>query len=68
VSRRPRLTVRGRLTLLNTGLFAVCGAIVVVVSYALMAQLGTPGQSQQSSPPRGIPPGIAARCRSESLL
>jgi len=68
VSRRPRLTVRARLTLLNTGLFAVCGAIVVLVSYTLMAQLGTAGQSHQSSPPRGVPASIAARCRSESLL
>jgi HAMP domain-containing protein len=68
VTRRPRLTIRARLTLLNTGLFALCGAIVVVVSYTLMAQLGTPGQSPQSSPPRGVPAGIAARCRSESLL
>jgi signal transduction histidine kinase len=68
VSRRPRLTVRARLTLLNTGLFAVCGAIVVLVSYTLMAQLGTLGLSQQSSPPRGVPASIAARCRSESLL
>jgi signal transduction histidine kinase len=68
VTRRPRLTVRARLTLLNTSLFAVCGAIVVVVSYTLMAQLGTSGQSQQGSPPRGVPASIVARCRSESLL
>ena len=40
---RPRLTVRARLTLLYTGLFAVCGAIVVAVSYTLVAQLGAPG-------------------------
>jgi len=39
VSRCPRLTVRARLTLLNTGLFAVYGAIVVAVSYTLVAQL-----------------------------
>jgi hypothetical protein len=31
VIRRPRLTVRARLTLLYTGLFAVCGAVVVAV-------------------------------------
>jgi signal transduction histidine kinase len=43
---RPRLTVRARLTLLYTGLFAVCGAIVVAVSYALVARLGTSGQDQ----------------------
>ena len=29
---RPRLTLRVRLTLLYTGLFAVCGAVVVTVS------------------------------------
>jgi signal transduction histidine kinase len=49
VSRRPRLTVRTRLTLLYTGLFAVGGAIVVALSYALVAQLGIPGQRQQPS-------------------
>ena len=67
MSRRPRLTVRARLTLLNTGLFAVCGAIVVAVSYILVAQLGAPGQGQQS-PSRGLPPTFLAQCRSERLL
>jgi signal transduction histidine kinase len=52
VNRRPRLTVRARLTLLNTGLFAVCGAIVVAVSYTLVARVGVPGQRQQ--------PGLAS--------
>jgi signal transduction histidine kinase len=61
VSRRPRLTVRVRLTLLYTGLFAVCGAIVVAVSYSLVAHLGTPGQGQQA------PASFVARCRSEQL-
>jgi signal transduction histidine kinase len=32
------------LTLLYTALFAVCGAIVVAVSYALVAHVGTPDQ------------------------
>jgi signal transduction histidine kinase len=41
---RPRATLRARLTLLYTGLFATCGAIVVTLSYALVAQLGTTGQ------------------------
>jgi len=45
VSRRPGLTVRARLTLLYTGLFALCGAIVVAVSYSLVAHLGTPRPS-----------------------
>jgi signal transduction histidine kinase len=66
---RPRLTVRARLTLLYTGLFAVCGAIVVAVSYTLVARLGTPGQGQgdgtQPSSPNSVPAGIAAQCRSE---
>jgi len=58
---RPRLTVRARLTLLYTGLFAVCGAIVLAVSYTLVAQLKTP--------PQGHPPPspFAAQCRSEEL-
>ena len=47
---RPRLTVRARLTLLYTGLFAVCGAIVVAVSYALVAQLGAgAGQRERAA-------------------
>ena len=41
---RPRLTVRARLTLLYTGLFAACGAIVVAVSYAQVARLPAQGQ------------------------
>jgi signal transduction histidine kinase len=61
VSRRPALTVRARLTLLYTGLFAVCGAIVVAVSYTLVARLEPQGQSQQA------PASFLARCRSEQL-
>jgi signal transduction histidine kinase len=61
VSRRPRLTVRARLTLLYTGLFTVCGATVVAVSYILVARLEPQGQSQQA------PAGFLARCRSEQL-
>jgi signal transduction histidine kinase len=61
VSRRPRLTVRARLTLLYTGLFAVCGAIVVAVSYILVARLEPRGQSEQA------PASFLARCRSEQL-
>jgi signal transduction histidine kinase len=34
---RPRFTVRVRLTLLYTGLFAACGAILVGVTYGLLA-------------------------------
>jgi signal transduction histidine kinase len=61
VSRRPRLTIRARLTLLYTGLFAVCGAIVVAVSYTLVARLEPQGQSQRA------PATFLARCRSEQL-
>ena len=66
--RRPRLTVRARLTLLNTGLCAVCGAIVVAVSYILVAQLGAPGQAPQGSPSGGLSASFLAQCRSERLL
>jgi len=61
VTRPARLTVRGRLTLLYTGLFAVCGAIVVAISYALVAQLEPQAQGQQA------PASFLARCRSEQL-
>jgi signal transduction histidine kinase len=49
------------LTLLYTGLFAVCGAVVVAVSYILVARLEPQGQSQQA------PAVFLARCRSEQL-
>jgi signal transduction histidine kinase len=62
---RLRLTVRARLTLLYTGLFAVCGAIVVAVSYTLVAQLGTQGQGNVKSSPHDVPADIAAQCGSE---
>jgi signal transduction histidine kinase len=58
----PRPTLRVRLTLLYTGLFAGCGAIVVAVSYSLVAQLGVAGQNRQP------PAAFAARCQSEPLL
>jgi signal transduction histidine kinase len=61
VSRRPRLTVRARLTLLYTGLFAACGATVVAVSYILVARLEPQGQGQHA------PASFLARCRSEQL-
>ena len=61
MSRRPRLTVRARLTLIYTGLFAVYGAIVVAVSYILVARLEPQGQGQQA------PASFLARCRSEQL-
>jgi signal transduction histidine kinase len=61
VTRPPRLTVRARLTLLYTCLFALCGAIVVVISYSLVARLEPEGQG------RPAPPSFLARCRSEQL-
>jgi signal transduction histidine kinase len=64
---RPRLTVRARLTLLYTGLFAVCGAIVVAVSYTLVARLRAQGQGNGPQPSAGDLARFAARCRSEEL-
>ena len=64
---RPRLTVRARLTLLYTGLFAVCGAIVVAVSYTLVARLRAQGQGNGQQPSAGDLARFAARCRSEEL-
>ena len=59
--RPPRPTVRARLTLLYAGLFAVCAAIVVAVSYILVARLEPQGQGEQA------PASFLARCRSEQL-
>jgi len=61
---RPRLTVRARLTLLYTGLFAGCGAIVVAVSYTLVARLA-PSAQGQPAPGQGDPAGIVAYCESQ---
>ena len=44
-----RLPIRARLTLLYTALFALCGAIVVAVSYALTAHLGASAQESAAS-------------------
>jgi signal transduction histidine kinase len=63
VIRRPRPTIRARLTLLYTGLFAVCGAIVVAVSYILVAQLGAPGTDRTTSPRGGASVAFLAQCR-----
>ncbi len=62
---RLRLTVRARLTLLYTGLFAVCGAVVVAVSYTLVARLATPAQGRGDPSGGSDPADIVARCRSE---
>jgi signal transduction histidine kinase len=64
---RPRLTVRSRLTLLYTGLFAVCGVIVVTVSYTLVARLRAQGQGNGQQSSAGDLARFAARCRSEEL-
>jgi signal transduction histidine kinase len=64
---RPRPTVRARLTLLYTGLFAVCGVIVVAVSYAQVAQLPAQGPGNGRQPSAGDLARFGARCRSEEL-
>jgi signal transduction histidine kinase len=65
------VTVRARLTLLYTGLFAVCGAIVVAVSYSLVARLGTPAQGQGQGNGRVNSPAqvasFLAQCRYQEL-
>ena len=69
MSRRPRLTVRARLTLLYSGLFAACAAIVVTVGYVQVARLSAQGQGQGDGQPAasaGSAAGpFAARCRAE---
>jgi signal transduction histidine kinase len=63
VSRRLRLTLRARLTLLYTSLFAVCGAIVVAVSYILVAQLEAPVKGPQRGGAGSPPASFLAQCR-----
>jgi signal transduction histidine kinase len=47
----PRLTIRSRITLLCTGLFVICGAILVVITYTLVATL-LPTVDSASIPPK----------------
>ena len=64
---RPQLTVRARLTLLYTGLFAGCGVVVVAVGYAQVAQLPARGQvrgNQGRLASAAHLASFAARCRS----
>jgi signal transduction histidine kinase len=61
---RPRLTVRARLTLLYTGLFAGCGVIVVAVSYVQVAELPARGQVNGRPPSAADLTRFATRCRS----
>src|ERR1700722_8314651 len=63
MTRRLHLTVRVRLTLLYTALSAACGAVIVAVSYSLVAQLGITGS--QTSPSRASE--FAAQCKAERL-
>ncbi|MFF1613434.1 ATP-binding protein [Amycolatopsis sp. NPDC058278] len=62
---RPRLTVRTRLTVLYTGLFAACGAVVVGVTYALVAGLPLVNGAQQISV-SGDPQAALDQCRQQS--
>ena len=55
-------TVRARLTLLYTGLFAGCGAIVVAVSYAQVAQLQVRAQRNGRPPSAAGLSRFAAQC------
>lgn len=63
MSRRPQLTIRARLTLLNTCMFALCGAIVVVVSYVLVARIGVPYHGPHPSGSELT--RLATQCQSE---
>jgi signal transduction histidine kinase len=64
---RPRLTVRVRLTLLYTGLFAACGVILVAITYGLLAgNLPEPAPTEpvpsSSDPKTALPADLAAVC------
>jgi signal transduction histidine kinase len=59
--------VRARLTLLYCGLFALCGAAVVAVSYAQVARLPalTPVRGNGPLPSAALMAAFAAQCRSQ---
>jgi signal transduction histidine kinase len=61
------LTVRARLTLIYTGLFTLCGAIIVAVSYTLVAQLGVVQQPRASSSTAGLSANYIALCKKAYL-
>jgi signal transduction histidine kinase len=69
---RPRLTVRVRLTLLYTGLFAACGMVLVAITYGLLAgNLPSPtpykpGQVVDSTTEISSRPELAEACRHTS--
>lgn len=59
---RPRLTIRVLLTLLYTGLFAVCGALVVAITYALV-RASLPEVNGTTTPvPAEAPPEFMNQC------
>jgi signal transduction histidine kinase len=58
------LSARSRLTLLYTGLFAVCGVIIVAVSYALVARLRVSGDGQ-SALPGSAKQSVVEECQSQ---
>jgi signal transduction histidine kinase len=62
--RRPQLTLRARLTLQYTGLFTLCGAIIVAVSYALVAQQRPTSPGSPPSPPTGMTASFTQQCLS----
>src|ERR1035441_8490287 len=75
--RHPQTTVRWRLTLLYGGLFLVCGAALLTVTYVLVAHANvSPNQVQFRGPPfvvhvkvppqRPLPPGFRTFLRSRS--
>jgi signal transduction histidine kinase len=59
----PRWTARVRLTLLYTGLFAACGALVVAITYALVASLQHPPASTGAACPQPVEV-LRTRCKS----
>jgi signal transduction histidine kinase len=50
---RPRMTIRVRLTLLYTGVFAACGMILVAITYGLLA--GNLPESTTAKPEPAVP-------------
>jgi signal transduction histidine kinase len=57
--RHPQTTVRWRLTLLYAGMFLVCGAALLAVTYTLVSHAGTGSGVVAIGPPPGGAAGLA---------
>jgi signal transduction histidine kinase len=62
------ISARGRLTLLYVTLFAICGAIVITITYGLVASLPQASPEELGVRPAGYPADFATKCRDPQYI